>query len=576
MYKKIICAIVVVCSLLSVFAPACFATEPEPKPVNAEIMDVYEGRDSIISMTFDDGYYNVALTLQQLFEEYDLYGSLMMIADRSIVDETSSHNGKTYATAELWNALFDEGRLEPQSHSSNHYRIAGDETSIEVTPEILKYEMIDSKTKLENLFPEYDCLSYAIPYGNMVDEAYEYASEIYYALRTTMNGVQTLDPDYSTNYGSWYAMRSPSLYRNGTVFESQWATIKGDIDAVVQQKGWYLPIVHRVGDIDLTELPTETARVMFQYISDLRDEGKVWVTTYSNAIKYVRERQNSHVGAWNDGTNIHVCVTMDYTAPDGKELPLDVFNHPLTVKVEVPDNIGSVFYTTGGKEYSAVSFSDGGKRYVHVNIIPDGSDVKLRTGSTHTYGQTEKYDDEYHKQTCTDCGVENLIKHTWDDGTVIVPATCTTAGSKLCICTACGESAELETAPNDNHDFSKTDTLYFVEKANCKHGALYNYFCSRCGARGTETFEVGAKKEHDFGKWKIVQHATETEDGYKERVCDDCGEKEQQTIPKTGNDDPEPDVPTEAEAEEPGWFKRIINAILDFFRNLFGIKKKDD
>jgi peptidoglycan/xylan/chitin deacetylase (PgdA/CDA1 family) len=241
-------------------------------------------------MTFDDGYYNVALTLQALFEQYDLYGSLMMISTRSIVDESAYQNGKLYASEKVWNELFDKGRLEPQDHSSEHLRLVGDANSIDVTPAILKSEMDDSKARLEGYFPEYDFLSYAIPYGNMTSDAYAHATDVYYAIRTTMYGVQTLDPDYSTNYGSWYAMRSPSMYRNGTDFDTQWATIKGDIDAVVEQKGWYLPIVHKVGDYDAdptwnSELPLETAHVMFKYISDLRDEGKVWVTTYSNAIK---------------------------------------------------------------------------------------------------------------------------------------------------------------------------------------------------------------------------------------------------------------------------------------------------
>ena len=574
MSKKIIPLIIISCSLLCLIAPTSFAAKKsESTPISAKITDVYDGRDSIVSMTFDDGYYQTALLLQELFEEYDLYGSLMLMAYRS-ADSTNS----AYATKEEWDELFAKGRLEPQNHSGEHLRITDDGDTSLHTEEVYKSEMLDSKTKLEELFPDYDFLTYAVPYGNMTAEAYEYATPIYYAIRTTQPKVQTLDPDYSTNYGSWYAMYSPPVYR-GTAKndpETQWPMIKKDIDDAVAQKGWYLPITHRVGDVDSTDLPLETARQMFSYLSDLQKEGKVWVTTYSNAVKYVRERQNANLAAWEIEGEIHVSINLNDTAPDGKALPADVFNHPLTVKVPVPDDLGSVFYTTGGKEYSAVSFSEDGKRYVYVNIIPDGSDVKLRTGSTHTYGQVEKYDEEYHKQTCTDCGVENLIKHSWNDGSVIIPATCTTGGTKMCTCTVCGEDAELETAPDDNHDFSKTDTLYFVEKANCQHGALYNYFCSRCGARGTETFEVGAKKEHDFGKWKVVQSATETEDGYKERVCEDCGEAERQTLPKTGQDNPEPTEPNDsAEAEEPGWFKRIINAILDFFRNLFGIEKKD-
>ena len=551
MTKRIIAIIITVCTFLSIFATASLAVAPEGQTraktdVNAVITDVYDDRDSIISMTFDDGYYNVALTLQALFEEYDLYGSLMMISTRSIVDESAYQNGKLYASEKVWNELFDKGRLEPQDHSSQHLRLVGDETSVEVTDAILKAEMTDSKARLEGYFPEYDILTYAIPYGNMTSEAYEYATDIYYAIRTTMSGVQTLDPDYSTSYGSWYKMRSPSMYRNGTEFEAQWATIKSDIDAAVEQKGWYLPIVHKVGDFDAdlgwnSELPLATARVMFQYISDLSKAGKTWVTTYSNAVKYVRERQNSNVYAWEENGDMYVKVVMNEYAPDGKALPLDVFNHPLTVKVEVPSTYGTVYYTTGGREYSANSYSENGKTYVKLNVIPDGSEVKVRLGNSHTWSESEQYDEEYHKRVCTDCGTETFEYHNWQDNKIITPATCKADGLKECSCTDCGQVAEIVISKgNEYHDFSVETTNYRAEKANCQHGALYYYICAHCSMKGTTTFEKGEPEDHNFGnKWEKIQQPTETEDGYRERTCknDGCDEVEREILPKTGSDD---------------------------------------
>ncbi len=572
--KKIIAMIITACTLLSLFATASFAAAPEKETkastdINATITNVYDDRDSIISMTFDDGYYNVALTLQALFEEYDLYGSLMMISTRSIVDESAYQNGKLYASEKVWNELFDKGRLEPQDHSSEHLRLVGDETSIDVTPAILKSEMDDSKARLEGYFPEYDFLSYAIPYGNMTSDAYAHATDVYYAIRTTMYGVQTLDPDYSTNYGSWYAMRSPSMYRNGTDFDTQWATIKGDIDAVVEQKGWYLPIVHKVGDFDAdsgwnSELPLATARVMFQYISDLRDEGKVWVTTYSNAIKYVRERQNSTVSAWENNGEMFVKVVMNDTAPDGKYLDPNVFNHPLTVKVEVPSTYGTVYYTTGGVEYSASSYFEDGKNYVKLNIIPDGSDVKVRLSNAHTFGDAVQNNDASHIRTCTECGTPVMEAHKWEVTDIITPATCTTDGLKECTCTDCGHVTEMVIGKNnDSHDFSVETTYYRAEKANCQHGDLYYYICSHCNMKGTTTFEKGEPEDHDFGnKWDKMVPATEDEDGYRERTCrnEGCDEVEREILPKTGGDKAN---------ESQGFFAKIFSWIGGLFTSFF-------
>ena len=573
MSKKIIALVITVCTLLSLLAPSVLAADPQQQTksssnVNAEIAYVYDDREAIISMTFDDGYYNVAQTLQALFEEYDLYGSLMMVARNSIIPETNYHNGKTYACEALWDELFAKGRLEPQDHSGSHKNLKGDGSGPEITEEFLKSEMDDSIAQLEEYFPDYDYLSFAIPYGSMSDEAYEHATDLYYALRTTMHGVQTLDPDYSTNYGSWYKMRSPSMYRNGTEFERQYATIKGDIDAVVEQNGWYLPIIHKVGDFDPslnweTELPLETARAVFSYISDLNKAGTVWVTTYSNAIKYVRERQNSRVYAREENGEIYVKVVMNEYAPDGKALPLDVFNHPLTVKVEVPSSYATVYYTSGGVEQSATSYYEDGKNYVKLNVIPDGSDVKVRLSNAHVLGNATHYDDASHVKSCIECGTPVQEPHNFEVTDIITPATCKADGVKECTCADCGHVVEMAIPKNNNaHDFSVETTNYRAEKANCQHGTLYYYICAHCSMKGTTTFEKGDPEEHNFGnKWDKIEQPTETEDGYRERTCrnDGCDAVEREILPKTGS----------VVVEDQGFFAKIFSWIGNIFTSFF-------
>ena len=41
---------------------------------------------------------------------------------------------------------------------------------------------------------------------------------------------------------------------------------------------------------------------------------------------------------------------------------------------------------------------------------------------------------------------------------------------------------------------------------------------------------------HEYGEWQVINEATETEDGLKEKVCDNCGQKEQVVIPRQGKD----------------------------------------
>ena len=537
MVKRIVAILLCACAILPLVTQASFAKDgirtATQTSVEAEITDVYDGRDGIITMTFDDGYYKTALLVQELFEQYDLYGSLMMTVS------SSNSQLSAYARPDAWNALFDKGRLEPQNHSEFHHNLSENGDDIYKKEKYYYSEMVGSKITLEGHFPEYDMLSYAIPYGSMIDEAWEYAVPHYYAIRSTSDGVNSLDPPSTREKGGWYWMYSPAVMNSHfrQYPEQQWDHIKKCIDDA--KDGWYLPIIHAVGNVTNADLTLEMAHKMFSYISELNKAEKVWVTTYTNAIKYVRERQNSTLNAWKEGEDIYVSVTMNEFTDDGKPLSPDVFNHPLTVKVAVPDNYGTVYYTTGGVEYSATSYSEGAKNYVNLHVIPEGSPVKIRLGNSHTYGEWEKHDEITHKRSCIECGTEDYENHSWDKGTVTKEATCKDEGTKICTCTDCGQVSEQTINPNDNHTFTGmiANFIYKGEKANCLHGDLYYYSCILCGASSKDTFEVGEKIEHKFGKWKMIKPATDDEDGIKERICSyGCGEVEREIIPKTGED----------------------------------------
>lgn len=526
--KKVIAILLSACAILSLTGATAFAvSEDTVTPIDAEICTVYGDRDGIISMTFDDGYYQTALLLQELFEQYDLYGSIMMAV--KVANGTSS--------LKKWQTLFEKGRLEPQNHSLTHMNLSSSDGAENQSEENFKSEILDSKTTLEGMFPEHDIITYAVPYGGMSDAAMEYAMQHYYAIRYTTSDVQSLDPDISGGSGSWYKMHSPpTMYSHlrGEP-EAQWQMIKKRIDDAAN--GWYAPITHRVGDVEDTDLPLEVAHKMFSYISELNEDGKVWVTTYSNAVKYVRERQNSTVSAWEENGEIYVKVNMSEKTEDGKPLPLDVFDQPLTVKVKVPDEYEAFNYTMDGVEYKASSFFEDGERYAYMNVIPDSSAIRLRLNSTHTYGDWEKHNEESHKKICTDCGLIAYGEHTLDEGEVTTPSTHFKEGVRTHLCTECGEDTETPEPTNDEHVFNRTsiNPKYTAQAATCTHATLYYKSCG-CGKAGTATFEYGEKLEHEFGEWQITISPTESTDGERARSCKfGCGTSETEIIPRTAS-----------------------------------------
>ena len=523
--KKYICILLVTLTLFALVPTSVFADTVAKDAMNAEIMTVYGGADGIISMTFDDGHYDTMLVLDELFTKYDLKASIMMIGEKS-----TTNPGK-------YQEIFDGGRLEPQSHSMSHVKLTDEEVPFDQQAAVFNYEIAESRTVISALFPKDDIITFAIPYGGMSDAAYDVAAEHYYAIRTTRYGVQSLDPGFSREYGSWSMMYSPATYQSSFDYAEdpaakQWEWIKTAIDNAAG--GWYIPITHRVGDVEETDLTYAMADKMFAYIAGLRDEGKVWVTTYSEAVKYVRERQNSTARAYIEGGSIYVEVSMTDVTADGLALDADVFNTPLTVRVEVPSEYGTIYYTTAEREYVAEPFSDGSKNYVYVNVAPNSGPVELRVSSTHSFGEWNKYTEELHKRNCTDCGLADFGEHVWDEGEITKAPTHLKVGSKICNCIYCKEDTTQTVKKTDDHTFSeKVESMQFkASSPTCTTGALYYYSC-RCGAAGTETYEVGEPLGHNFSDWRIDVKATATTDGRSVRECD-CGEVEYNVIPATG------------------------------------------
>ena len=68
------------------------------------------------------------------------------------------------------------------------------------------------------------------------------------------------------------------------------------------------------------------------------------------------------------------------------------------------------------------------------------------------------------------------------------------------------------------------------------------YFTDRIlSAELTEAETVLAKKEHDWGPWKVTREATVNREGEETRVCRICGEKETRPVPKLAPAKPEKD-----------------------------------
>ena len=137
-----------------------------------------------------------------------------------------------------------------------------------------------------------------------------------------------------------------------------------------------------------------------------------------------------------------------------------------------------------------------------------------------------------------------------------IDATCTAEGHTGTIkCLDCGEILDAgEVVAALGHADANSDKI-----------------CDTCGK------QIGTPStSHVYGAWVVIRTATCTEAGLERRDCDHCSEYETREIPATGhtdgNGDNTCDVCEESihDCGEVSPIKALINAIINFFRKLFG------
>lgn len=151
--------------------------------------------------------------------------------------------------------------------------------------------------------------------------------------------------------------------------------------------------------------------------------------------------------------------------------------------------------------------------------------------------------------TCTEAGLTDLkycskcknvlatqedipaTGHTWDEGTVITPATCTAEGVKTFTCTTC-QSAKSESIPATGHteviDEAVAPTCTETGKTEGKH-------CEVCGEVLTAQEELPATGVHTWNDGEVTVRATCDAEGVMTYTCTVCGGTKTESIPAIGS-----------------------------------------
>ena len=126
---------------------------------------------------------------------------------------------------------------------------------------------------------------------------------------------------------------------------------------------------------------------------------------------------------------------------------------------------------------------------------------------------------------CTDCHITrtevlpvNPDAHSWDNGNVTKEATCTEEGIRTFTCVNCRQT-RTEKLPAKGH--GETEVRGKKAATCAREGYTGDTYCKTCGTRlsGGETI---AKTEHTWGEWEKTSDATVFAAQKEKRICKIC------------------------------------------------------
>lgn len=251
------------------------------------------------------------------------------------------------------------------SHTVTHPRLA-----VLTEPNLL-YELEKSKEDIAKHLGVAYTFSAECPYGTEDERVMSYAYKVYPALRNRMpqNWLAELNRSSKVQPGS----RSEEYvqWQRGAVTKTSLPLIKSWVDTVVaHDKDWLVLVFHGVDGVGWEALPGSMLRDYFTYIK--QKEKDVWVATFADASKYVHERMNAEIETKKEGDKITVELT--------HKLDSSMYNLPLTLRTNVPDNWKTVQVKQGDNQQTVESVTEGDSTYVMYKLVPNAGKAELVMG----------------------------------------------------------------------------------------------------------------------------------------------------------------------------------------------------
>jgi peptidoglycan/xylan/chitin deacetylase (PgdA/CDA1 family) len=278
-------------------------------PGDSQIMTWRGGRTAAVSVTYDDlprrGMQSLREGWLPLHRQFRVKGDLALI--------TSTPEGPAWK--EL-SELFKGDWFQPLAHTHTHPHLSS------LSPEEIHHEF----TMCNRLLRERTgiaVLGLVYPFGKFNATAISVASQFYLGSRKCDSGANA--PEQCNYHGI------DSEFLIGTTTSEE---VERWLSHAVENEQWLVTTGHAIAGIDdgWEPVPKLVYEYQFARIGELVAKGTVWNDHFINVLKYLIERNNTHVVVRShSGRSIVVNLEVEPILNQG------LLDFPLTIEMEVPE-----------------------------------------------------------------------------------------------------------------------------------------------------------------------------------------------------------------------------------------------
>jgi peptidoglycan/xylan/chitin deacetylase (PgdA/CDA1 family) len=291
----------------------------------------------------------------------DAYAKVRQGAFKPVAPREASTNREGGITWEELRALSTRG-YEFASHTVTHPRVAAlDDAN-------LIYELEKSRQEIFDQLGFKHTFSVECPYGSEDSRGVAFALQRYQTARNRIPDSFVEDLDRDSTEDPTLSKKQYVRWQRGVLTKTPMELIKSWVDtAATHNNIWLVFVSHGVDGIGWESKTHEEIKEYLEYMRS--KEASLWVATFQDVTKYVRERAHGSVRSYQDGDTLSVVLRDDLT-----DLSYDL---PLTLKTYVPIDWRVVEVCQGKRTTRAEVIHDQDRRYVLYQAVPNAAVITL-------------------------------------------------------------------------------------------------------------------------------------------------------------------------------------------------------